>query len=129
MTVHGVLEVMTAVMVGVYVAVPRAAGGGAGFYRGVLLMPALAAVGGTLKIAAGWMTRRYRGRAVAMAALLSAPLALGTVACFPTALALSAYGLWVYSHPSVRRAFELGASGTAAAQVEAALRGTPGDDR
>jgi hypothetical protein len=127
LTVHGVLEVLTAAMVAVYIAVPNAVDGAAGATRGALVLPALAALGGGLKVLAGWANRRYRARTLGMTALLSAPLAFGTLACLPTALALSAYGLWVYSHAAVKRAFDLGARGTLPADVEVALRAKGGD--
>jgi hypothetical protein len=119
LTIHGVLEVLTAGVVAVYLYVPR---DGNPHPWLPLLLPAFAATAGVLKAVAGRANQRYRGRGLGMAALLTAPLALGTVACFPTAVLLSAYGLWVYRHPTVRRAFELGASGQAPADVEAALK-------
>ena len=129
LTVHGALEIVTAGVVAAFLPIPHREDGEAVMRAAqrALLLPAAAAVAGLLKVVAGRLNSRYRARSVGMAALLSGPVALGTVACFPTALALTAYGLWVYSHPSVRRAFALGTSGTPPAEIEARLRGGGGE--
>jgi hypothetical protein len=129
MTLHGVLEIVTAAVVAAFLPIPHREDGEAVVRAAqrALLLPAAAALCGLLKVVAGRLNSRYRARSVGMAALLSGPVALGTVACFPTALALTAYGLWVYSHPAVRRAFALRAAGTFPGEIEAILRSPGGE--
>jgi hypothetical protein len=72
---------------------------------------------GALKLAAGIMNYRFRGRVLGFVALGSGLVSLCTCYCFPTALALGVYGLIVLLNEHVGAAFSLGAQGLSRAEI------------
>jgi hypothetical protein len=60
---------------------------------------------GALKILAGVHNYQRRNRALGLIALGTAPLSVLTFICVPSALAIMVYGLIVYLHRDVKRAF------------------------
>ena len=67
-------------------------------------------IGGSLKLWAGVLNLRFRGRTLGIAALFTGLLAIPSCAlyCIPTALALLVFGLVVYFDADATRAFVLG---------------------
>ena len=72
-----------------------------------------AAVGslGVLHIAAGIMAFQYRGRTLGIVALVLGLGAMLTCYCAPTAIGLAIYGMIIYMHPGVKKAFEMKQAG------------------
>jgi hypothetical protein len=81
----------------------------------------LLAVGG-LRIVAGVLSFRYRGRILGIVSLGAGLTTLLACYCFPTALALFIYGLVVYLRPDVVRAFEMRKQGASPEEIRATLR-------
>lgn len=75
-----------------------------------ILGPTLLLAGG-LKAVYGIQNHRYRGRLGGIVALASGALSLPSCCCAPSALALLAYGVYVYLSPEARRAFQMGEQG------------------
>ncbi len=80
-------------------------------------LPAL--IAGALKIWAGVLNLKHRGRTVGIVALFSGALTVFSCAiyCFPTTLALMVYGLIVYFDSDATRAFFLGEEGLPGEEV------------
>lgn len=70
-----------------------------------LVMGATAVAVGLLRCASGILVTRYRSRGLAIAANSLGLLAMVTVYCAPTAIALGIYGLIVLLNPAVAQAF------------------------
>ncbi len=90
-----------------------------------LLPGLLLLLAGALKIWAGILNRKYRGRVLGMVALVSAILMLAPLGCTwlaaPTSIALLVYGMVVYLNQEVRAAFRLGHQGYTADQIMTAV--------
>jgi hypothetical protein len=86
-----------------------------------LLGLALVAVG-ALRIVAGVMAFRYRGRILGMISLAAGLGTLISCYCFPTALGLFIYGLIVYLNADVARAFQMRAQGASVEDVRRGVR-------
>lgn len=87
--------------------------------------PGLLAAGG-LKVFAGVRNHSYRGRLLGIVAMASGSLSVLTCLLAPTALALLLYGLKVYGHPQVERAFLMGEQGFSPEWIRAFLGGRRG---
>jgi hypothetical protein len=72
---------------------------------------------GILRIIAGIMNLKYRGRRLGLTALIIGTLSLFTMYCAPTSIALLVDGLIVYMDEDVRRAFALGEQGFSSEKI------------
>jgi hypothetical protein len=91
------------------------------FFSFPFLLGLLLLLPGALKIWAGILNRKYRGRVMGMVALVSGILMLAPSVCnwlaAPTWIALLVYGMVVYLNQDVRAAFRLGRRGYTVDQI------------
>jgi hypothetical protein len=93
-----------------------------GFY---LLIGLGVLAAGVLKIVAGILNLKFRGRVLGFVALGSSIVSMFTCYCAPTGIALGVYGLVVYLNAQAARAFALAAQGMGPDEVLANLEGPP----
>jgi hypothetical protein len=74
---------------------------------------------GIVTMIAGVRALLFRGRIMALVALFLNIIPMCTMYCAPTSLGLLIYGLIVFFHADVARAFQMVAEGVPAAEVEA----------
>ena len=82
-----------------------------------LAIGATAFLAGTLKIIAGIRGLQFRGRVFGIVALAAGCLAWPTCYCAPTGLGLMIYGLIVYCHADVGRAFAMAKEGKSPQEI------------
>jgi hypothetical protein len=80
---------------------------------GLLLLAA-----GVLNILAGSRARKFRRRVFVLVGLFANAVVLPTIYCGPTSIGVLIYGVLVFFHGDVVRAFELGDQGVAAAEIQ-----------
>src|SRR5262249_5688450 len=95
-----------------------------GVLGGIYVILGLATLAaGVLKIVAGVMNLKFRGRVLGFVAFGSGIATMFTCYCTPTALALGIYGLIVYLNRQAAQAFALGAQGMSPDEILANIEG------
>lgn len=133
MIIQGVLEILLGIMYGglgfVAFAQPVAVGVQVSMQEQIIgmlvyiILGSIAFVAGVLRIAAGIRGFNFRGYKLGVASHFFGMFNLLTCVCIPTSLALCIWGCIVYFSSEVKYAFQMGAEGHDAREIEAGTSG------
>jgi hypothetical protein len=124
--IQGGLEILLALCGGAFVLVTfigpeKEFGAMRGLAIVFAVVSATALMAGVLRIVAGVLNLRFRGRSLGIAALAAGLLTLVTCYCAASGIALAIYGLIVYLNEPVGLAFGMGECGRTAAEIRSAF--------